>query len=224
MRPASFVISSAASLPISPSASACAVDETSAAASPSRFTCRLAAPAVADIYQDPTNIAPLGTASQSSTDDWRAAYHANNGTVATWDAAQSSARTLSESNAWWHLDLGSVQSFTHVKVWRGDLANLANFSVFVSDVPFVSTDPVATRSQPGVSEYSLPGTAGPSERFTHAGTGRYIRVQLLGSGVLDLDHPGQRNDEPSSRRALPVGSGHGLRGRRDEPAHDLHRR
>ena len=143
--------------------------------------------AVAEVQQNPLNLALGGTATQSSISSGRAPDRAIDGSVASWDGATASSRTLSDVNAWWQVDLGSVESIPHIKVWKSDYSGgLSAFSVFVSDVSFTSTDIATTRNQPGVSEYTFAGTAGHSERFAHGGTGRYVRVQLHATGVLAL--------------------------------------
>lgn len=72
---------------------------------------------------------------------------------------------------------------------RTDCCNtgLTNISVFVSDSPFPSTDPVALAADPAVSEYAL--GASPLGRVTNVGinrSGQYVRVQLVGTGILQL--------------------------------------
>ena len=65
--------------------------------------------------------------------------------------------------AWWQVDLGAVGAIGSVDIWnRTDCCSerLSGFYVFVSDVPFASTDLTATLSQSGVSSYFVAGTAG----------------------------------------------------------------
>jgi len=63
---------------------------------------------------------------------------------------------------------------------------LTNFYVFVSDVPFTSTDLAATQNQAGVSSYPVPGQAGSPTSINVNRTGRYVRVQLVGVDRLSL--------------------------------------
>ena len=72
--------------------------------------------AVAEVQQNPLNLALGGTATQSSISSGRAPDRAIDGSVASWDGATASSRTLSDVNAWWQVDLGSVESIPHIKV------------------------------------------------------------------------------------------------------------
>jgi hypothetical protein len=94
-----------------------------------------------------------------------------------------------DAQAWWEVDLGSVQSIRSVDVWnRTDCCGerLADFYVLVSDTPFLSTDLNAARGQAGVSSFSTPGTGGTPTTVNVNRTGRYVRVQLSGTGYMSL--------------------------------------
>lgn len=83
-----------------------------------------------------------------------------------------------------------VESLKKVKLFnRTDCCNtgLTDLSVFVSDSPFPSVDPAVLAANPAVSEFALGAT--PLGRVTNVGinrTGRYVRVQMVGTGVLQL--------------------------------------
>jgi hypothetical protein len=87
------------------------------------------------------NIATLGTATQSSTDWSSPASRGNDGnTDGNW-ANNSVTHTMLNAEAWWHLDLGSVQQISSINVWnRTDCCSprLSNFYVFVLDNAFGS--------------------------------------------------------------------------------------
>jgi hypothetical protein len=63
---------------------------------------------------------------------------------------------------------------------------LTNFYVFVSDVPFTSTNLNTTLNQAGVSSYQTTGQCGFPTELTINRTGRYIRVQLAGTNYLSI--------------------------------------
>jgi hypothetical protein len=99
------------------------------------------------------------------------------------------AVTHQEAQAWWQVDLGATQPIQTVQLWnRTDCCGdrLANFWLFVSDAPFTSTDPNVTRTQFGVSSYRYDAGAGTNLTFLVNRTGRYVRVQLIGSEYLQL--------------------------------------
>jgi hypothetical protein len=101
----------------------------------------------------------------------------------------SVTHTQVENQAWWHVDLGSLQTIGRIDVWnRTDCCGeaLSNFYVFVSDQPFASTDVTATQNQAGVWTYYNPSQAAALTSITVNRTGRYIRVQLAGVERLSL--------------------------------------
>jgi len=97
--------------------------------------------------------------------------------------------TNSDANAWWQVDLGSVQPIENVVLWnRTDCCpeRLSNFYVFVSDDPFTSTNLASTIAQSGVSSYYVYNTAPSETVFAINRSGRYVRVQLAGTNYLSL--------------------------------------
>jgi hypothetical protein len=150
-----------------------------------------ASPAAAFDQVLPPDLGTPATVTQSSTASADTGPEkAIDGRVAGFIAEGSIAATINEANPWWQADLGSVQTIPRIKVWdRKDACctnRLVNASVFVSDVPFTSTDPAVTRVQPGVSEYVIAGPVPDSVLLTVDRTGRYVRVQLNGTGILEL--------------------------------------
>ena len=91
--------------------------------------------------------------------------------------------------AWWQVDLGAVGAISNVDIWnRTDCCSerLSGFYVFVSDVPFASTDLTATLNQSGVSSYFVAGTAGTPTTVSVFRSGRYVRVQLNRQEYLSI--------------------------------------
>ncbi len=93
------------------------------------------------------------------------------------------AETLVENDPWIELDLGSVQQIGVVRLFEravGNYNGMSNGTLYLSDVPFDSTDPDLTRAQPGVATFDT-GNIGrwvDVEVFTSA---RYVRYQLPGA-------------------------------------------
>ncbi|MCU1347276.1 MAG: hypothetical protein JWO56_306, partial [Acidobacteria bacterium] len=97
--------------------------------------------------------------------------------------------TLEQPQSWWQVDLGAIQPIDGIQIWnRTDTLQerLAFFWVFVSDTPFASTDLTTTIAQPGVSGYYWSGGVGGGTYYWPHRTGRYVRVQLVGNGPLNL--------------------------------------
>lgn len=97
--------------------------------------------------------------------------------------AGSVTHTTSGANSWWEVDLGSVQNISSVRIWnRTDCCDqrLSNYWVYVSDVPFTSTSPSATRAQAGVTWYRVNGISPRQLEIAFNRTGRYVRIQAPG--------------------------------------------
>ncbi len=93
------------------------------------------------------------------------------------------AETQVENDPWLEIDLGSVQQIGQVRLFErgdGNINGLSNGSLFVSDQPFSSTDPAATRTQPGVGTIDV-GAIGRWTDVDVYRTGRFVRYQLPGS-------------------------------------------
>jgi hypothetical protein len=137
----------------------------------------------------PTNLAQGKPATQSSDLFGGVASRAADGnTNGAWSGG-SVTHTDSSAQAWWQVDLGAVQQLQSVRLWnRTDCCSnrLSNFYVLVSDVPFTSTSLSETLAQAGVSSYHVPGQAAVTTTLTAGRTGRYVRVQLAGTGYLAL--------------------------------------
>ena len=136
-----------------------------------------------------TNLAPSGTATQSSDFFGAVASRANDGNRDGNFPSGSVTATMNDSNAWWELDLGELKNIEVIELWnRSDVATdrLANLEIFVSDSPFTSQDITATRNQAGVRSFSFTGPVDRVARFNIGGTGQYVRVQLAGRNYLSL--------------------------------------
>jgi hypothetical protein len=129
-----------------------------------------------------TNLAVGSTAtSQSSTfGSGFESYRAVDGhTRPDWPTGAVTG-THADAQAWWQIDLGSVQPIGTIDFWtRVDccLERFDNVWLFVSDAPFASTSVAGTLAQANVSAYSF-GTIAPAGASIDVGrSGRYVRVQ-----------------------------------------------
>ena len=103
----------------------------------------------------------------------------------------SVTHTNADTNAWWQVDLGASAAVSSIVIWnRTDCCSdrLSDYWVFVSDTPFGPTDTpatlrdaVGTFAQP--SDHRRPIRPPPSRGLR---VGRYVRVQLSGTGNLSL--------------------------------------
>lgn len=135
------------------------------------------------------NLSRGKTATQSSTFETAAAARAVDGNQNGAYDLRSVSHTNSDGQAWWQVDLGAIANIRQIQLWnRTDCCGdrLSNFHVFVSDTPFASTVLSATRTQPGVTDLAFPGVASSTALFNVNRTGRYVRVQLEGTGHLQL--------------------------------------
>jgi uncharacterized repeat protein (TIGR01451 family) len=102
----------------------------------------------------------------------------------------SVTHTNADSNAWWQEDLGASTAIGSIVIWnRTDCCSsrLSDYWVFASDTPFLSTDTPATlQNRPGVWSSHQTTAPNPSTVITAGVQGRYIRVQLSGTGNLSL--------------------------------------
>ena len=137
-----------------------------------------------------SNLALGKSASQSSTLDGKQAGYAVDGNTDGATANNSVSSTQLNAQAWWQVDLGANYNLTDVRIWNrtdtGTESRLSNFYVLVSDVPFTSMDLTTARNQAGVSGYPVSGTAGRPGTVSVNRSGRYVRVQLVGTDFLNL--------------------------------------
>ncbi|MFK8010184.1 MAG: discoidin domain-containing protein, partial [Saprospiraceae bacterium] len=106
-----------------------------------------------------------------------------------WGGEQSVSLTNWTPNAWWEVDLQVPATIETIDLWnRTDCCDglFANYYVFVSDVPFISQNINTTLNQSGVSSYLQSGSAGYPTTVNISRTGRYVRVQLVGTAYLAI--------------------------------------
>ncbi|MDY7232673.1 hypothetical protein [Hyalangium rubrum] len=116
--------------------------------------------------------------------------------------ASSYATTCTSSAPWWQVDLGSSQAVGKVRVWNRPCdaksnepcpVGLKDFYVFVSDTDFrtISSDPNVLKNDPRVHASFHAGVAIPGMTFLTLAqgqpiTGRYVRIQMAGTGEFSL--------------------------------------
>lgn len=96
-----------------------------------------------------------------------------------------------ESQAWWQVDLGEAATVSQVKLWnRTDCCGerLANFYVFVSATDMTGRTLAQLTADTTVSKQQVSSLNGAASLVLEMGnaSGRYVRVQLAGTGFLTL--------------------------------------
>ena len=111
-----------------------------------------------------------------------------NGSFFTSPASNSSvAATQNQSQPYWQVDLQSNHLIEQIRVFnRTDGVDKANNAyVLVSDQPFTSNNLNTARSQADY-EFFISGNVGSPSTLSPNTSGRYVRVQMQGSGFLTL--------------------------------------
>jgi hypothetical protein len=141
----------------------------------------------APVIEQPVNLAPGRVARQSSThiSAYTAALAVNGNVI-----GESESHTSSELEAFWQVDLGSVQSISSIDIdnaYAGDAwMRMSNFYVFVSDTKFPASDKLAdVLTHAGVSAFYRTGPLSAYKVDVNR-RGQYIRIQLTGTNYL---HP-----------------------------------
>jgi hypothetical protein len=135
------------------------------------------------------NLALNKSATQSTTYASAPASRAVDGNTNGNFFGNSVSHTDNNAQAWWQVDLGGVYPINNINLWnRTDCCpeRFSNFYVLVSNDPFTSTNLSATLNQPGVSSYYVPESAVSPTMVAVLRTGRYVRVQLVGSNYLSI--------------------------------------
>ncbi|MBU1879076.1 MAG: DUF11 domain-containing protein, partial [Chloroflexi bacterium] len=135
------------------------------------------------------NVARGRTATQSSTWSSGTADRAVDGNADGNYSHNSVTATNREQYAWWQVDLSRIQWLDAIQLWnRTDCCGdrLSNFYVFVSDAPFASNNPNTLLGDPNVWNYHVTGQGGRPTTVIPNRTGRYVRVQLVGTNNLSL--------------------------------------
>ena len=140
------------------------------------------------------NLSQGKTASQSSTLPGYAPAGAASAVDGNTDGAffdGSVTTTNMEANPWWQVDLGASSAVSSVVVWnRTDCcgSRLGDYWVFISDTPFLDTDtPASLQNRAGTFSSHQLSAPNPSTAVSTTGAqGRYVRIQLAGTGYLSL--------------------------------------
>lgn len=138
-----------------------------------------------------------GTAQQSSVAFNGHPTRAIDGDIEGAWGGNSVTHTGNDQNA--YLDIALNEAYARTVIGKLELWNrtdcckerLQNFRIFVSDTPFSSTNLNETLTQVANSRGAIfmlnhPGAVDNFARFDLARTGRYIRIQLNGTGILSL--------------------------------------
>ena len=136
-----------------------------------------------------SNVALNKPARQSSTYGAGLASYANDGNTtgsSPWSADLQ--HTASEPNPWWEVDLGSLSQIDEIVLFNrtdGSQNRLSNFYVLIS-----STQMTGSLSQlladNSITQIYFPGAAGIQENLLTNATGRFVRIQLGGNGILHM--------------------------------------
>lgn len=128
-----------------------------------------------------TNIAtarPSSAATQSSTYNSRTAGEAIDGDTAG-DSESKVTHTNNDANAWWQLDLGSVQTISKITVW-GRTSNqdrLSDVNVLVSNTSMSSTPLSTLTADPSIGKFFQAGQAPIPFDATGEASTMYVRVK-----------------------------------------------
>ncbi|HEX8619940.1 MAG TPA: discoidin domain-containing protein, partial [Thermoanaerobaculia bacterium] len=138
----------------------------------------------------PRNVAGgVTTVTQSSVASGGTADRAVDGVVnGDYNNESSVTHTNGDANAWWEVDLGSVQQISTIDIVnRLDCCSerLQNFYVFVSDEKLADNLLSTALAHAGVARW-FRGPNLRAQSFDVNRTGRYVRVQLSGSDFLSL--------------------------------------
>ncbi len=136
-------------------------------------------------YNESFSLAKAAT--QSSTSEGGEASRVVDGSREN-AAAQSLSQTQEEANPWWQLDLGASLDLASVKITTPAdcCVTSQDFHILLSDSDFSgqSLDDIVNDS--GVSHVLIEDLAATVIELNDVGSGRYLRVQLGGTGVLSL--------------------------------------
>ena len=134
-----------------------------------------------------TNLALGQPTVQSSTGFQGVSSRAVDGdTNGRYGAASVTHTNRNESQPWWQVDLGQESDIATIEIWNrtdGSLGNrLRDFTLFVSDEDTSELSFDELRSDPSVFMFAFDGIPGESSLLSINFTGRFVRIQLPGSG------------------------------------------
>ena len=138
---------------------------------------------------NPTNIAQGKNTSQSSAQSGGVSGRAVDGNTDGNFWANSVALTNWSNQPWWEIDLGEVASIDNINIWnRTDCCSefFNNYYVFISDEPFSSNDLNMTLGQANVQSVFVQDIVGTPSNIAINQSGRYVRIQMSGSGFMSL--------------------------------------
>ncbi len=136
------------------------------------------------------SLKPIASATQSGTQLGAEASRAIDGnTNGNFFGGNSVTLTNWVTNPWWEIDLGLVSNIETINIYnREDCCQqfLSNYYIFISDVPFTSTELNETLNQAGVVSLLQTDQAGLPSTITIGEVGRYVRIQLTGTSFLGI--------------------------------------
>ncbi|MFB8241112.1 discoidin domain-containing protein [Kitasatospora purpeofusca] len=101
----------------------------------------------------------------------------------------SFSATSSEPQPWWQVDLGATKQIRSVELFDrtdGDAERLANLYVMVSPTDLTGRTVTGIEADPTVRTVRVTGTVPTKLTLPVGADGRYVRVQLAGTGSLTL--------------------------------------
>jgi len=139
---------------------------------------------------NPQNVALGKFTNQSSTQQNGTSDKAVDGnTDGNLWVGQSVAISSWSNQPWWEVDLGSSIDLTTINIWnRTDCCGefFKEYYVLVSETPFSSTNLNQTLNQSDVSSFYFSEIAGSPTTSDLDIVGRYVRIQMTGTGFLNL--------------------------------------
>jgi hypothetical protein len=162
------------------------ISVTATAADPGRSST-----ATVTLLPAPANLARSGVATQSSTyASETTAGQAIDGNTDGNYANGSVNCTNGDPYAWWQVDLRVPATIESIVIWNrtdGSMSRLANYWVFVSDLPFTASDtPITLQRRAGTWGTQRMSYPAPSTTIQVAAKGRYVRIQLEGTNFLHM--------------------------------------
>lgn len=138
--------------------------------------------------KDEKNLAPLGTASQSTTAYQGAAPRAIDGLADGMWSSRSVTHTSFQTNPWWEVALADNAEVSrvvlHDRIDNCCTSRLQNVYVFLSETPFNNTDTIAQLK--ATKQYEYIADVDTNTTVSITGTARFVRVQLDQNGALSL--------------------------------------
>ncbi|MGH1492304.1 MAG: discoidin domain-containing protein [Acidimicrobiales bacterium] len=141
------------------------------------------------VFSSEQNIAVGSSATQSSTRGGGAAARAVDGNADGRWTSNSVTHTTQENQAWWQTDLGTETNITSVEIKnRTDCCGgrLSNFTVFVSAQPFGGRTHAELVADPTIWSQNVASVPAAGVGLNVGQSGRYVRVQLIGTNYLSL--------------------------------------